>query len=238
MISRCLGSSRKFAALRGEGGRLGEFAQALYPLVVANADDFGRESGDAFTVKHAVWPTSPRPEADFEAALVAMHAVDLIRRYEVEGQIVLEVVAWEAHQDLHKKAQNSKFPENPGKLRETPPQSKRRELKRREVRTTYPAKEPPDPRVKVFLTWFQSEYKARRHGSTYFVNWKKDAAIVKRLLCAYDLERLKTLATILLLCDDPWVAGTDRSVGILATKINWLEDWERTWTAKHQQSAS
>lgn len=96
---------------------------------------------------------------------------------------------------------------------------------------------PPDPRVKVFLTWFQDEYKTRRHGATYFVNWKKDAAIVKRLLCAYELERLKTLATILLLCDDPWIAGTDRSIGILATKINWLEDWERTWTAKHQSAS-
>ena len=60
MISRNLGSSRKFHAVNARCGQLGDFAQALFPLIVVNADDFGRLEGDAFTVKHKVFPVSPR----------------------------------------------------------------------------------------------------------------------------------------------------------------------------------
>ena len=40
MISRNLGSSRKFHAVNARCGKLGDFAQALFPLIVVNADDF------------------------------------------------------------------------------------------------------------------------------------------------------------------------------------------------------
>jgi len=45
MISRNLGSSRKFHAVNAKCGKLGDFAQALFPLIVVNADDFGRLEG-------------------------------------------------------------------------------------------------------------------------------------------------------------------------------------------------
>lgn len=125
MITRTLGcSSRKFARLRLDHPDVGLFAQALYPLLVACSDDFGRQQADAFTVKHAVWSTAPEPEATFEAAMDAMQHVGLIERYQAKGGIYLQIVDFEAHQQgLHKRT-DSKFPEPP----EIPGDSLLREL--------------------------------------------------------------------------------------------------------------
>ena len=127
MISRNLGSSRKFHAVNARCGKLGDFAQALFPLIVVNADDFGRLEGDAFTVKHKVFPVSPRTEEDFETVLQAMSDVGLIRFYEVGGDRYLEVVNFDREQPgLHKRTKSDypdppplqesfgKFPEVPG----------------------------------------------------------------------------------------------------------------------------
>lgn len=117
LISKSLGSSRAFHALLTTGGKLGEFCQVLYPLVVVNTDDFGRMSGDAFTVKNVVLPSSPRSEADFDRALAVMHSVGLIVRYEVDGTMYLQVNKFDEHQPgLHKRT-SSKFPEIPGNSR-------------------------------------------------------------------------------------------------------------------------
>lgn len=114
MISKSLGCSRKFARLRVEGAGVGLFAQALYPLLIAHSDDFGRQSGDAFTVKHSVWPTAPEDEAAFEAALTAMEAVGLIVRCDANNVAYLQIVNFDEHQQgLHKRTK-SRFPEPPG----------------------------------------------------------------------------------------------------------------------------
>lgn len=111
LISKSLGSSRKFHALLGSGGKLGEFCQVLFPLIVANTDDFGRMPGDAFTVKNVVLPSSPRLEKDFEAALQIIAHVGLIKRYESNGAIYMQVNKFDEHQvNLHKRTA-SKFPE-------------------------------------------------------------------------------------------------------------------------------
>ena len=113
MISRNLGSSRKFHAVNARCGKLGDFAQALFPLIVVNADDFGRLEGDAFTVKHKVFPVSPRTEEDFETVLQAMSDVGLIRFYEVGGDRYLEVVNFDREQPgLHKRTK-SDYPDPP-----------------------------------------------------------------------------------------------------------------------------
>jgi hypothetical protein len=114
LLSRTLGSSRKFAELHGRSGRLGDFAQALYPLIVACSDDFGRMAGDAFSVKFEAFPTSPHKEADFETALSHMADVGLILRYTVDGKQCLQIVDFEAHQvNLHKRTR-SRIPSPPG----------------------------------------------------------------------------------------------------------------------------
>lgn len=114
LISRSLGSSRKFYALLRAGGKLGEFCQVLFPLIVANTDDFGRMPGDAFTVKNVVLPSSKRPEKDFDRAIDVLADVGLVHRYHIDGCIYLEVGQFDEHQpNLHKRTK-SKFPEYPG----------------------------------------------------------------------------------------------------------------------------
>jgi hypothetical protein len=136
IISRSLGSSRKFSELLGIAGKLGEFAQALYPLVVVSADDFGRMAGDAFSVKFDVFPTCPRSETDFDTALTAMHHVGLVIRYQHEGVSYLQIKDFERHQaGLHKRT-HSRFPEPSGKFPELPLEEKGTEEKGTEEKGT------------------------------------------------------------------------------------------------------
>ena len=133
LISGCLSTSRKFAALALAAGKLGEFAQSLYPLIVVHCDDFGRMSGDAWSVKFQAHPTSARSVEDFNEALDAMERVVLIERYDApDGSKCLAVNDFDAHQTgLHKRTQ-SKFPEPPGNSRkfpEIPSEQKGREQK-------------------------------------------------------------------------------------------------------------
>ena len=93
MISKSLGTSRKFAALSGP---LAEFSAALYPLIISHTDDFGRLEGDSFTIKHRVWPTAHRDEAEFQGALEQLRSVGLIKLYLVGEQQYGEVVGFEA----------------------------------------------------------------------------------------------------------------------------------------------
>jgi len=117
LISKSVGSSRRFHAALQQGGKLGEFAQALFLLIVPNADDYGRLPGDAFTVRHVVFPSSPHPERDFDRALDILANVGLVERYSVEGAVYLQVSRFDEHQpNLHKRSK-SKFPEPPGNSR-------------------------------------------------------------------------------------------------------------------------
>jgi hypothetical protein len=108
VIWNTLGSSRRFAALGRVLNGLGEFAQSLYPLLVTHADDYGREEGDAFTVKTRVFPTSPRTEQEFEDALEGMVRVNLIHRYAIGGRHVIQIVDYK--QGL-RRYEPSEFPE-------------------------------------------------------------------------------------------------------------------------------
>lgn len=133
LISRTLGSSRKFAALQKAAGKLAEFSQALYPLLIACSDDFGRQAGDAFTVKLVAFPSSPRKESEFAKAISALASVELIRWYEAQNGQVIEIVDFDAHQTgLHKRTE-SKFPGFSGKFPEVPSELKRTEQKGREL---------------------------------------------------------------------------------------------------------
>lgn len=114
MISKSLSTSERFARLFAVHPALAEFAQALYPLLVAHCDDFGRQAGDLFTVKHAVHPASPRSSDEFAHALLALHRVELIVWYEVNGRRVIQILKFEDHQNgLHKRTR-SQFPAIPG----------------------------------------------------------------------------------------------------------------------------
>lgn len=136
MIAKALSTSQKYARLYEVAGKRAEFCQAMFPLLVAHADDFGRLAGDPFTVKHAVVPTSPRKLDDVEAALTALHQVGLIVWYEIDERKCIQVCDFDRHQmGLHKRTK-SEFPEPSGNFREIPSEEKGRELKGREEKGT------------------------------------------------------------------------------------------------------
>lgn len=110
MLSRTLGSSRRFNALNQlENGRA-EFSQLLFALLIPHTDDEGRMSGDAYTIKLTVCPGSSRSVEDVEAALRAMHAVQLITVYEAKDDIWLQVNRFETHQQGLSNRTASKIP--------------------------------------------------------------------------------------------------------------------------------
>jgi hypothetical protein len=142
MISKSLSTSEKFASLTTIAGELAEFCQVLYPLIVSHADDFGRLQGDAFTVKHMCFPTSPRSKDQFAQGLSYLQDVTLIQWYQVEDKKYVQVLNFEAHQQgLHKRTE-SVFPEFPGSsgkfrvARARGTELKGTELKRRELKGT------------------------------------------------------------------------------------------------------
>lgn len=93
----------------------------------------------------------------------------------------------------------------------------------------------PTPDVAVFLRWFPEEYRRRRHGADYLVNYGKDGARVKAMLKATSLERLQRYAQIMLSqnCEDSFIVGSDRGIGVLAVRFNWLADRYAAWVAEH-----
>jgi hypothetical protein len=157
MISKSLSTSEKRAVLHECAGKLAEFCQALYPLIVAHADDWGCIQGDVFTVKHLVDPTSPRKLADFETALMHLHNVGLIVWYEADGKRVVYVSAFSDHQQLRghdKDGRKRTLPPPPeniskfdvgriwAKARPESPKSALREEKRTEEKRTEPIQSP------------------------------------------------------------------------------------------------
>lgn len=234
MISKTLGHSRKYAALPIEAGKLGEFAQALFSMLVANSDDFGRQAGDPYTVKLAVWPSSRRKESDFTVALTAMHRVGLIQWYDDNGQQFIEITDFEKHQSgLHKRthsafpAPSGKFPEIPGQPNLIEP-NLTKPIQSSESATTAEADEDlaigvSGADVAGFLKRFCESYSKHRFGAKYLVRRQVDVPLVRRLLAVYDSPRLEKLSVVLLTTDDEWISHTDRGIGILSTKAAWLD---------------
>lgn len=100
MLSKSLSTSAKIARLYEVCPKLAEWCRALFPLLVAHADDHGRLPGDELTVKLQVDPIAPRKVTDFVAALHVLHEVGLITWYQVEDRKVIEIVKFFEHQDL------------------------------------------------------------------------------------------------------------------------------------------
>ena len=263
MISKSLSTSERFASLHDHAGKLAEFCQSLYPLMLAHADDFGRLQGDVFTIKHLVHPTSPRRLTEFEAALKALHNSGLIVWYEVDDKWYVYLSGWFAHQQLKghdkdgRKSAIPDPPENPSKFElsaQICPKSPKVALtkeKRTELKGTYTvgADEPApgwdevdedlgdggitSSDIGAFIRRFCELYNKHRHGAKYFVKRKQHVPLVRQLLRIYDARRLEKLCIVLLTTDDEWVRGTDRGIGILAVKASWLDGMLAEYEAQH-----
>ena len=183
MVSKTLSTSQRFAALHIEIPKLTEFAQVLYMLLLTHSDDFGRQAGDSFTVKHAVVPTSPRRISAIETALAALRKVGLIAWYEVDGRKLIQIQDFDAYQTgLHKRT-SSKYPEFPGTAGNVPP--KRTEQKGREVN-------PTEGSLDVsFARWWDAYPKKQARGMAehVWVNLAPDATLVSVLIAAVEAQK-------------------------------------------------
>jgi hypothetical protein len=75
--------------------------------------------------------------------------------------------------------------------------------------------------MQAFLKGFCEKYQDRA-GVPYVVRRAKDPAIVKHLLKTYSLDMLRQMNDQLQTTTDAWIAATDRGIGILSVKANWL----------------
>ena len=183
MISKTLGSSQRFQAVAATAStqELGLFYQLVFVLIVSHADDWGRLEGDAFTIKHRIFPVSERSESEFASALSVLHEAGLIVWYEVQRKHILEVVNFSEHQTgLHKRTA-SKFPD--------PPTYARR------VRRVTSSPSPPDleedpltRRTRDLVEAYKQQYHEERKKPylQHRMQGKKDFDAAKQLCMAYD----------------------------------------------------
>jgi hypothetical protein len=95
--------TRQCAPCPSCGMRFSDYVHALYPLLVAHADDFGRLTGDALTVQLQVDPTSGHSDADVERAIGILAAAELVIWYDDKRrQRALSIVDFEEHQTLRR----------------------------------------------------------------------------------------------------------------------------------------
>lgn len=231
MLSNSLSTSEKFARLSEVCPNLTEFAQSLYMLLVAHADDFGRQQGDPFTVRHKVHPTSPRSLSEFAEAIQALDTVGLVRCYTAQGRQVIEIRQFDAHQQgLHKRTR-SQFPEFPGssrKVRKIPGQLKRRELKRTELkRTELKGKDQgaleeraPAP-TKALLTLFDTLHQ-QKLGIRAVISGDKDAALLARLCRTHGPDEVRALIGEFFRSCDPFIGKAGYTVGVFMSQAGKL----------------
>lgn len=247
MISKSLSTSKRFADVATLAGSLGEFCQALFPLLVSHADDFGRLEGDPFTVKHLCHPTSSRPVQEFQLALEFLARSGLIHVYETaeHGQII-QIAGFDAHQTgLHKRT-DSRFPGNSRKFPEIPT---RREGKGTEGnRTEENRNEPPSARLSVsygddgfqdpviteragrFVERYAELYPEHRHGARYAVKPARDYAAAVTLCQTWvDDARLEKLAICFLTTDHKFAAEGSRTIPQFLALASWADGELAAW---------
>lgn len=204
MISKTLSTSKKFATLHASAGPLAEFCQILFTLIVAHADDFGRLSGDTFTVKFAIVPASPRTEEEVGQALDLLRDAGLLRW---DGATI-QVENFDTHQSgLHKRTQ-SMFPEIPGNSLLT--ELNRTELKGMEEKGTAVA---VDGEWATFLEAYPSQGRNQsRIAAELFLNARRSGVSLAVMLAALDNHK----------ASEQWSAGK------IPNLAKWLD--EKRWT--------
>lgn len=260
MISKSLSTSQRYAELGKVAGPLGEFAQSLFPLIVAHADDFGRLSGDAFTVKHLCHPTSRRSVSQFEIAILAMVKVGLIL-HSTEGVNRIQVNDFDAHQVGLNRRSVSKFQEIQGNSQGFP--LNRTELKGRELNGTEPDDEqevdssnPPrmqrpgasiEPesrspettdRSAKLLERYRELFQQYRRGAKYFGRDVIDLPMAQKMVDTWDDAHLENMMKVFLTATrDEWINKTDRGFRVFSMKATLMDQWVREWEEKQRETA-
>ena len=91
MISKSISTSKKV-------NRLEDLGKVLYTWFIPHCDDYGHMDGDAATVKAIVAPLVDCSLEAVERQLAAMETLGLIARYQVAGEVYLEISNFEEFQ--------------------------------------------------------------------------------------------------------------------------------------------
>jgi hypothetical protein len=91
--------------------QLSWFEEVLFYRLIVNCDDYGRFDGRASIIKSLCFPLKNMRGNDIEKALAKLSAAGLVKRYEVDGKPVLQLMTWERHQTI--RAKRAKYPSDP-----------------------------------------------------------------------------------------------------------------------------
>lgn len=97
-------------------GRCSILANALFPRLVAQADDQGRLAGDGYALLITCMGRLLRliTVEELEAALVELEAVEVLQRYEAAGETYVQLLQWWRWQASQRRAYPSRWPAPPG----------------------------------------------------------------------------------------------------------------------------
>jgi hypothetical protein len=77
-------------------------ARLLFIGLISHADDEGRLAGDPRVIRAQVFPMDALPVAKVAAWLKQMAQLGLIRRYEADGFLWIEITNWRLHQRINR----------------------------------------------------------------------------------------------------------------------------------------
>lgn len=224
MISKSLSTSERWSALHREAGKLAEFSQVLFTLLVTHADDHGRLEGSAFTIKHLVVPTSPRREADVATALEVLDRVGLIQWYEGDGgngsSKFIQISQFQNHQSLKgHQDRPSKYPDPPTRAHSRPEVPKLPLTK--EKLSLSLTQENLSSAVPALMKHYHEGY-LRRFGEPPNIQGGKDGKALKTLSTRHGAEAVKARIDRMLDSPDDFIAKSGRTIGVLQACWNKL----------------
>lgn len=93
MISKSISTSTKLS-------EVDTFSKLLFTWLIPHCDDYGHMDGSSRLVKGIVVPLCNETIEEVESSLKQLEEYDLIKRYEKNGKLYLEIVKWVDHQTL------------------------------------------------------------------------------------------------------------------------------------------
>lgn len=219
MISKSLSTSERWSSLHREAGKLAEFCQVLFMLLVTHADDHGRLEGSAFTIKHLVVPTSPRQESDVATALGHLDRVGLIQWYDADngngGQSkYIHISQFENHQTLRgREDRQSKHPDPPDRA-QVRPQSPNLALREENLTKENLREENLSSAVPALMKHYHDGY-LKRFGEKPNIEGGKDGRILKTLDKRHGTAAVMARIDRLLDSSDDWIMKSGRTIAVL-----------------------
>jgi len=110
MLSKTISTSRKV-------NRLPDRAALLYTWMIPHTDDYGRLEGDSLSIKAKVVPMRQITEKEIEEDLKILENNGLIKRYEINEEMYIEIIAFESFQTFRSdRPRRALYPDSNGIL--------------------------------------------------------------------------------------------------------------------------